>query len=186
MEENYTIAMEGMTIGRPEGLVDPKAVFDFLWSEFCLKAEKGPLPPVLFFVLPDYIELYDFGKFTESDASKKFLVTLVQERTQQEQNIEGVALCCEAFLRKVDPKTMSPEEIGRQPSDCADSVDAIILTFCWRGVEKTFMRTAEKTMVDGKPKLAIGQDSLSTSGTFTNFFGKPENPINSSCHSLLV
>jgi len=172
------IAIEGTSIVRDRSLTDPKTIFDFLWTEFCTKIEKE-LPPTLFFVQPDRIELYDFGKFTENDLSKKLLTALIQERTQQEQGIEGVALCCEAFMRRVDPK-MSPEEVRKQPSQCADSVDAIILTFCWRGIEKTFMRTAEKVIVNGKPQLGNFQNVLSAGGTFTNFFGNPEVPFDSS------
>lgn len=164
----HVIAMEGTSIVRDKALVDPKTIFDFLWTQFCAKAEKGPLPPILFFVQPDRIELYDFAAFTQSTKHKALMQGLIQQRVQEEQTIEGVAVCCEVFLRRMTPENRV--DMDRAPSECPDSLDAVMLSFCWRGVEQTFMRTAEISK-DGTRKLGKIDDSFAASGVFANFFG---------------
>jgi hypothetical protein len=163
------IALDGFEIARNENLQDPKTIFEFIWSAFCLKAEKQDIPPVIFFIRQASIECFNFSPFTKDAVSKELLRQMVSERVQQEQDIEGVALCYEAFMVKRDPGPVATL------ASCPDSIDAILLSMDWRGVSNSFMRSAEKIRVDGTHKL-INITDITGKGRLSGFFDEQTLP----------
>jgi len=157
----HVVALDGALIIRTVDLVDPKGIFEFIWKEFCLPVEKaGYIPPLIFFIKKDTIEVFDFHPFTQSAQGKDIFLEMVAKRVEREIDIEGVALSAEAFI-KIDRNEISGYEKEQ---------NSVMLSLDWKGIGSTFARFAKKIEVDGGYKLVNVVNTDLIQGHFTNFF----------------
>jgi hypothetical protein len=165
------ILCEVLILKRTESLQSPSAIYEFLWSTFCvgLQPLDQQIDPLAFIITNTSIEIISLKKFVKHGLFRYFFNTLIGKRVKNDKSVEGIATCIEMLVTEL-PVAEVYQSIDEFLHINPDAKSIVTLSLEWYGISKIFTRSARKVKNGGKYSFIEIESSNKVEGIFDRFF----------------